>query len=110
MGRPRKEPEEVFPKSRPARTPEEQENHMISLAMDLAERQLLDGTAASPLINRWLNLADGKYQREIEKLTLENELLRARTSQITSENDREENAKEALAAFREYAGQVEMGD
>ena len=34
-------------KMRPALTPEARENQMISLAVDLAEKQLMEGTASS---------------------------------------------------------------
>ena len=37
-------------KMRPAISPEARENQCISLAMDLAEQQLRDGTASSQLI------------------------------------------------------------
>ena len=35
---------------RPALSPEARENQMISLAIDLAERQLMEGTASSQVI------------------------------------------------------------
>ena len=37
-------------KLRPALTPEARENQLISLAVDLAERQLQEGTASSQVI------------------------------------------------------------
>ena len=43
-------------KMRPAITPEARENQMISLAMDCAEQQLLDGTASSQVITHFLKL------------------------------------------------------
>ena len=39
---------------RPAITPEARENQMIALAVDLAERQLLEGTASSQVITHYL--------------------------------------------------------
>ena len=38
---------------RPAITPEARENQMIALAVDLAERQLLEGTASSQVITHY---------------------------------------------------------
>ena len=38
----------------PARTPEARENQMISLAIDLAEKQLQKGTASSQVITHYL--------------------------------------------------------
>ena len=41
----------------PAKTPEARENQLVSLAVDLAERQLLDGTASAQVITHYLKLA-----------------------------------------------------
>ena len=52
-------------KIRPALTPEARELQMISLAVDLAEKQLLEGTASSQVITHYLKL--GFFQREARK-------------------------------------------
>lgn len=88
----------------PARTPEEQENRMISLAVGLAEKQLKDGTASPTIINHYLKLATTKEQHELEKVKLENQLLKARTEQISSQARSETMYKEAIEAFRVYSG------
>ena len=41
---------------RPALTPEARENQLISMAVDLAEQQLIDGTASSQVITHYLKL------------------------------------------------------
>ena len=41
-------------RGRPALTPEARENQLISLAIDLAEQQLRDGTASSQVITHYL--------------------------------------------------------
>ena len=69
---------------RPALTPEARENQMISLAEDLAEKQLLDGTASSQVVTHYLKLGTMKYKLEMEKLREENELLKAKTEAIQS--------------------------
>lgn len=40
-------------KMRPALSPEARENQMIALAVDLAERQLIEGTASSQVITHF---------------------------------------------------------
>ena len=55
-------------KGRPALTPEARENQMIALAVDLAEQQLLDGTATSQVITHYLKLGSTKERLEKEKL------------------------------------------
>ena len=92
------------PKMRPALTPEARENQVISLAMDLAEQQLRDGTASSQVITHFLKLATAKANLEKEKLIQENKLLQAKTEQIQSAQRNEELVEKAIAAFRNYGG------
>ena len=55
-------------RGRPALTPEARENQLISLAIDLAEQQLRDGTASSQVITHYLKLGSTKEKLEREKL------------------------------------------
>ena len=48
----------------PARTPEARENQLISLAVDLAEKQLSAGTASSQVITHYLKLGSSKDKIE----------------------------------------------
>ena len=92
-------------KNRPAIDPEARQNQLISLAVDLAEQQLRDGTASSQVITHYLKQASIREQLENERLREENKLLRAKTEQLKSEKRSEELIEEALKAFRNYAGQ-----
>ena len=94
-------------KMRPALTPESRENQLISLAVDLAERQLMEGTASSQVITHYLKLGSTEEQLEKEKLIEENKLLRAKTENLQSMKRVEELYTEALNAMRNYAGQGE---
>ena len=78
---------------------------MISLAVDLAEQQLLDGTASAQVITHFLKLATTREQLEKEKLERENELLRAKTEALESTKHVEELYANALNAMRNYSGQ-----
>ena len=91
-------------KLRPALTPEARENQLISLAVDLAERQLMEGTASSQVITHYLKLGTAKERLEREKLEKENELLRAKTEAIQSAQRVEELYENALNAMRAYSG------
>ena len=91
-------------KSRPALDPEARQNQLIALAVDCAERQLRDGTASAQVIAYYLKQASPQAKLEIERLTEENKLLRAKTEQLRSEKRSEELIEEALKAFRNYAG------
>lgn len=91
-------------KIRPALTPEAEESQMISLAVDLAKKRLIEGTASSQEIIHYLKLATPKHQLEIEKLEKENELLRAKTAALESTARIEELYMEAMKAMSEYRG------
>ena len=97
-------------KIRPALTPEARENQMISLAVDLAERQLQEGTASSQVITHYLKLGSMRERLEREKLEEENKLLKARTEQIQSMKRVEELYEEAIKAMRNYGGQGEQDE
>lgn len=96
---------------RPATTPEGRENQLISLAADLAERQLVEGTASSQVITHFLKLASTREQLEQERLHRENLLLSAKVDQIASAKRIEDLYETALNAMRQYAGRdVEQYD
>ena len=95
---------ESFRKIRPALTPEARESQMISLAVDLAEKQLMEGTASSQVITHYLKLGSTKERLEKEKLEEENKLLRARTDALQSAKRVEELYADAIAAMKRYSG------
>lgn len=92
------------PGRRPATTPQGRENQLISLATDLAERQLQDGSASAQVISHFLKLGSTREQLEQERLARENELLRARVESLASQKRIEELYESALNAMRTYAG------
>lgn len=91
---------------RPAMTEEGRENQLVSLAIDLAERQLVDGTATSQVITHYLKLGSTREKLEQERLQRENELLTARVETLASAKKIEELYAAALDAMRDYAGRV----
>lgn len=105
----RSKKESLSPKSvrSSAKTPEARENQLISLATDLAEQQLRDGTATSQVIVHYLKLATVKEKLEREKLEKENELLRAKTENLQSAKKTEEMYEEAIKAMKIYSGEID---
>jgi phage-related minor tail protein len=89
---------------RPALTPEARENQMISLAVDLAEKQLRDGTASSQLITHYLKLGSTKEKVEREILEKQKELIEAKTQSLQSTKRVEELYANAMNAFKKYSG------
>ena len=89
---------------RPALTPEARENQLVALAVDLAEKQLLEGTASSQVITHYLKLGSTKERLEREILEKQKELIDAKTQNLQSIQRSEELMKEAIAAFTSYSG------
>lgn len=89
---------------RPATTLEGRENQLVSLAADLAERQLTAGTASAQVITHFLKLGSTREKLEQERLQRENLLLSAKVDQIAASQRVEELYKEALNAMRSYSG------
>lgn len=98
-------PDDTKPRRPPATTPEARENQMIALAVDVAEKQMREGTASAQVISHYLKLGTTRERLEQEKLTRENMLLKARADAIASSQRVEELYTNALNAMRAYAGQ-----
>ena len=90
---------------RPATTVAGREGQLVSLAIDLAEKQLADGTASSQVITHYLKLGSTREQLEQERLAHENELVRVKVEALESAKKVEELYANALNAMREYSGQ-----
>lgn len=103
-------PKEAQMVQRPARSPEAREQQMISYAVDLAEKQLREGTASSAVIVHYLKLSTTKDQLELERLRYENELTKAKTDAIKSAKRSEELFAEAIKAMQVYKGQGDPED
>lgn len=89
---------------RPGLTPESRENQMISLAVDLVEQRLRDGTASAQETVHYLKLASTKAKLDSERAQLENELIRAKTQAFRDQADIKKLYNEAIAAMRKYSG------
>ena len=92
-------------KRRPPLSPEARENQMISLAIDLAEKQLMEGTASSQVITHYLKLGSTKERIEKEILEKQKDLITAKTEVLQSQKRVEELYADALKAMRNYNGQ-----
>ena len=102
--------EETKKKIRPATTPEARENQLISLAVDLAEKQLLEGTASSQVITHYLKLGSTKEKIEQDILREQKKLVQAKTENLQSAKRIEELYTKAISAMRSYSGQLDNND
>lgn len=95
---------------RPALSPEARENQLIALAVDLAEKQLIEGNASSQVITHYLKLGSMREKLERERLEEENKLLRAKTKAIEDQKEIKEIYLDALKAMQMYSGHGESND
>lgn len=97
----RKKQEEVKG-TKPALTPEAREKQLVSLAVNLAEKQLRDGTASPSIINHYLKIASTRETIEREILEKQAKLIEAKAQVITEGKDNEKLAKAAIEAMKNY--------
>lgn len=101
MGRSTDKPRQI----RPALTQEAREDQLVSLAVNLAEKQLMEGTASSQVITHYLKIGSTKERIEREILKEQKDLIKAKTEALKSEKRVEELYANALNAMRRYSGQ-----
>lgn len=110
MPRRKKNPiaEPDMPVERRSSTPlsqEARENMIISLAFDLAEQRLRDGTATGQEVTYWLRYGSQRDKLEREMMEQKAELLKAKTDAIKAAEKTELLYADAIRAFRAYAGE-----
>lgn len=89
---------------RPALTIEARENQMVGLAVDLAEKQLLEGTASSQVITHYLKLGSPTARLERQILEKKRDLMVAQTEALQSAKRIEELYEKAMDAMKMYRG------
>ena len=92
------------PPMRPALSESAREGQMISLAMDLVEQRLRNGTASSQETVHFLRLGSERERLEREKLKNENIMLKAKTEALESQARSDELFKQAIEAMKLYSG------
>lgn len=89
-------------KSKPASDPEARERQLINLAVDLAEKQLLEGTASPSVINHYLKASSSRETIERDILEKQAKLIEAKSQSIHKGREAEELAKAAIEAMKNY--------
>ena len=92
------------PQEPPAQDPVAREKQLINLAVDLAEKQLIEGTASPSVVTHYLKLASTRESLEREILEKQAELIKAKADSISQAKDTEEMVKQAIDAMRTYSG------
>ena len=88
--------------------PDIREKQVIDLAYDLAERQLMEGTASSAVITHFLKLGTEKAKIEQEMLKNQSQLISAKASSIEHDRDSKDLASKAIEAIKNYAPSQEL--
>lgn len=96
--------------SRPATSREAKQSQMENLALDLAEQQMRSGDASSQVITHFLRSASTRGQIEELRLKHEIELMKAKQSQIESQEQLQQMFAEAIQAMGSYQMEDVEGD
>lgn len=90
--------------SKPATTPEARELELSAVAYDLAEDQILAGTASSQVITHFLKAGSSRERLEQERMEHEIQLMEVKKEQLEGQKRVEELYINALEAMRGYSG------
>lgn len=107
MGKESKTTKKQSMSRRHAMSLENREQQMITLAVDLAEQQLREGTASSQLITHYLKLATTREKIEQETMLANQKLIKAKVESLESASRIEELYSEAISAMKRYGGNSE---
>lgn len=88
----------------PASDPHSREGQLINLAVDLAEKQLIEGTASAQVIVHYLKLATKEEQLKRRILGEQARLIEAKVESLESAKSTEAAYKEAIEAMKRYGG------
>lgn len=86
------------------RTSEARENRIISYAIDLAEKQIREGTVSSQVLTHYLRLGTMKEKLRLVELERKNELMQAKVEAIRNSQVNNERYAEAIEAMKRYSG------
>jgi len=89
--------------ARPATSEVAREKQLVNLAVELAEKQLRDGTASAAVITHYLKLGTEKEKLERVILEKQSQLIQAKAENIHKGVEMEQLTKAAMEAMKSYA-------
>lgn len=96
--------ERIERRSAPALSSEAREQELINEALNLAAKQMREGTASSQVITHFLKLGTERERTERELLILNKELVRAKTEALEAAKRNQEMFERAVKAMGVYNG------
>lgn len=94
-------------RSAPALSSEAREQELINDALNLAAKQMREGTASSQVITHFLKLGTERERTERELLKLNKELVKAKTEALEASRRNQEMFENAIRAMGVYNGDEE---
>lgn len=88
-----------------ARTPEARESQLVALAYDLAEKQLIAGTASSQVMSHLLKIGSTREKAELYKLKQDTLLTEAKVKDLANVEEMKVLYTNAMDAMRGYKGE-----
>ena len=79
------------------------EEELQALAMDLARKQLKEGTAPASTVNFYLKMASSREETERQLINKQVELLEAKANNIKRSEDEAKAYRDAIDAIKSYA-------
>lgn len=79
-------------------------NQLAAKAYDLIEERILDKTASASELVQILRMSSPREQQELEKLRADTKLSEAKVTAIETNERYEQELKDAMEAWRGYAG------
>ena len=110
MPRARRDETSTRTRRAPAKSPEERERQLVSLAMDVAEERLRNGKATSQEITHFLKLGTVNAELERAKLDADVRLSIAKVESMESAKRMESVYEKALEAMKAYTGNADPED
>lgn len=89
---------------RPATSPDDREQQLAAMAYDLAEQQLLDGSASAAVMTQLMKFGSTRELLERQKLEHEAQLAQAKMAHMESASRMEDLYENAIKAMSMYQG------
>lgn len=92
-------------KSPKSKNPEARLDYLTNLAVDEAEKRLLNGTATTQLLTTLISYGTAKAKMELKKMIMDLRVSEAKIGQMESQQSSSEMYEKALKAFASYKGE-----